>query len=258
MYTDLNKPLGYIKLNRDLLHSPIFSNSNLWHTYTWCLMRANHKERTIIFNDEEITLKRGDFITGTNAGADELLIKPGKFYFLLQKLKKLKIIAINVESRFSIITVLKYDEFQNNKEEVESRLKDDRKMIETDKNVKNVKNGKNVKNTGDLNLPIIENINFESYKHLNDKVFRDTWSEFKDHRVQIKKRLSVAGENKSLKYLDEFQLNTATKMLEQSIRNGWQGIFELKNNQMRGTQSGTVNHSGLKEWAKENGVDFNF
>ena len=231
-----------------------------WSAWVDLLTLATFKERTVFIKGNEIKLKAGDLCYSQRTLAKRWKWNVRTVTKFLQLLHTRQMIHHTISHITTVITILNWKLYQNDTSQSTSEntsLMQHR--VQTNKKDKKVKECKE-KNIGvsDLNLPIIENINFESYKHLNDKVFRNNWNEFKEHRVQIKKRLSVSGENQSLKYLDEFKLDTANKMLEQSIRNGWQGIFELKNNQMRGTQSGTVNHSGLKEWAKENGVDFNF
>ena len=59
----------------------------------------------------------------------------------------------------------------------------------------------------------------------------NAWTEFQEHRKEIKKELTTRAKSMMLKKLCELSDNNAEvaiKILEQSIANGWQGIFELK------------------------------
>ena len=58
--------------------------------------------------------------------------------------------------------------------------------------------------------------------------------EFIEHRKEIRHPFTVRGLRMMLKKLNELSggnIQTSTKILEQSIANGWQGIFALKNQQ---------------------------
>jgi len=57
------------------------------------------------------------------------------------------------------------------------------------------------------------------------------WNEFKQHRKEIKKKMTQRAEKMMLKQLLDLSDGDpakAVKILEQSMANGWQGIFELK------------------------------
>lgn len=60
-------------------------------------------------------------------------------------------------------------------------------------------------------------------------VFVKTWEEFIEYRKAKKKKLSPTGASKLLVKLSQFPVATAVAMLNQSMENDWQGVFELKN-----------------------------
>jgi len=60
--------------------------------------------------------------------------------------------------------------------------------------------------------------------------FKVAFSNFIQHRKELKKPLTPMAEKGALKKLYEVDVGTAVKMIEQTIANGWQGIFELKGN----------------------------
>lgn len=67
-------------------------------------------------------------------------------------------------------------------------------------------------------------------KNLDTPEFRQAWSDWEQHHREIKKKLTPLAVKRQLKILESYGLPDAIAMIEQSISNGWQGLFELKNN----------------------------
>ena len=105
---------GYIKLFRQSLDSAVFGNANLWQVWCYCLLRANHEESKILWNGKEVTLKPGQFLSGRFSGAKECHMKPSTFRNQIALLKRLKNLDISSDSGSSLITVIKWEEFQGN------------------------------------------------------------------------------------------------------------------------------------------------
>jgi hypothetical protein len=63
---------------------------------------------------------------------------------------------------------------------------------------------------------------------LNTPQFASAWVDFTEHRKEIKAKMTPRAANMQLKKLSGYSPNTAIAMIEQSIANGWKGIFELK------------------------------
>lgn len=138
---------GWIKLHRKLLENPIMLNAELLQLFIYCLLKANHKDRTIIWNGVEKLVKIGSFISGLHAICESLNQKQTSTYRRLQTLEELGYISIKAENRFSVITVLKYSSYQilidAIGKPVENKRKTDGKQTETDNNDNNEKNDKN-------------------------------------------------------------------------------------------------------------------
>jgi hypothetical protein len=60
--------------------------------------------------------------------------------------------------------------------------------------------------------------------------FEKVWNEFHEQRQAMKKPLTKLAEEKHFKLLLQVDISAAVAMVEQSIRNQWLGIFELKAN----------------------------
>lgn len=59
---------GYIPLWRKEKEARVFKNEGLWKVYTWCLMKASHKERWIPVTtgkgNSEVCLSQDSFFSG--------------------------------------------------------------------------------------------------------------------------------------------------------------------------------------------------
>lgn len=53
---------GFVMLNRNIEESPFFSKPNYLAIYIYCLLHANHKANTFLFDNHLITVPEGSFI----------------------------------------------------------------------------------------------------------------------------------------------------------------------------------------------------
>lgn len=86
-----------------------------------------------------------------------------------------------------------------------------------------------------------ENINVikdNKWEFLLNTEFNNTFIDYLDMRKKIRKPATERAQNLILKDLHKHDIDTARLMLEQSIKNSWQGVFELK-------QEKKMNMSGL-------------
>jgi len=71
--------------------------------------------------------------------------------------------------------------------------------------------------------------------------FQEKWNEWIDYRVEIRKPLRDTTFRKQMQFLDEHRAE-AVAILEQSMVNGWQGLFPLKNGKPNGAMPKTSAH----------------
>jgi len=143
---------GWIKLYRQIMDNPIFRKPELYHLFSYCLLKANHSETKIIWNGAEEDLEKGCFITGRKAISDDTGQKESTIYRNLKILEKLNMISVKSNNKYSVVKVLNYCVYQGSEFESEQPVNNQRttseQPVNTDKNVKNVKNDK--KNTSCL------------------------------------------------------------------------------------------------------------
>lgn len=91
----------------------------------------------------------------------------------------------------------------------------------------------------------------------NSPQFNQIWAAWVKYRQEIKKPyksiLSIQG---VLKKLSEYPEEIAIKMIEQSIANQWQGIFEIKTNNLTNGNKQDQRRAGLQELARQSAGTF--
>lgn len=99
----------WLKLHRSILDSEQFQDPWICKLWIWCLCRANHCSNS--FAGTEIP--RGSFVTGRIAAADELKVSPSRVYRGLDSLQRMGCITVKSNNRFTIVTVCKYETYQD-------------------------------------------------------------------------------------------------------------------------------------------------
>lgn len=137
---------GYIKLWRSLDQTAFFRDSYAVHLAVYLLIKANHQPSKTLFNKELLEIKRGQCITGRFALAQATGINPSTIREKLDLLRKLNFLDIKSTNKFSLITIIKYRDYQSEEEKNDSTI--DNKMTtkcqqnDTNNNDKNNKNDK--------------------------------------------------------------------------------------------------------------------
>jgi len=112
---------GYIKLYRKILDNPVFQNERLLKIFIWCLLKASYKEHEQIVGLQTVLLKPGQFIYGRYKAAQELKIKPSTLNDHMNTLKRLRIIDIKPNNKFSIVTIANWALYQSKEEESDNK-----------------------------------------------------------------------------------------------------------------------------------------
>jgi hypothetical protein len=133
--------VGYVKLWRKLLDSPIFTNHNLLVFWIWCLLKATHKEVDIMVGYQSVTLQPGQFVFGLKASSKETRLSIQKIRTCLLILKNLQNITIKTTNRYSLISIVNWLDYQGDIT-INSTISQqtNNKQITTNKNIKNDKN----------------------------------------------------------------------------------------------------------------------
>jgi hypothetical protein len=136
---------GYVKLWRKSLESPSFHNEKVWKFWSWCLMKASHKECKIMVGFQEIALEPGQFVFGRIKASEELRISQRSIRTCVVVLCKTGNMTIKTTNKFSIISIINWKVYQGtddgidhqtDKQTTNKRPTNDHKQEGT-KNVKN-------------------------------------------------------------------------------------------------------------------------
>lgn len=111
-------------------------------------MKANYKDRFVAVKIGKgvgtVNITRGSFIFGRLKASEELDINGSMVYRWMRKFEESGMIKIEANSHYSIVTICNYEEYQQEKEEIEQPLNSQRTANEQPMNTtKNIKKDKN-------------------------------------------------------------------------------------------------------------------
>jgi DNA-binding transcriptional MerR regulator len=131
---------GWIKLHRKFLDWEWFNKSEAVHLFLYMLIKANHKDAKWQGND----VKRGQFISSLGNISNATGISIQSIRTILKKLEKTNEIKVKSTSQFTIVTICKYECYQDENETTNKPLTNNQqttnKRSTTNKNDKNEKN----------------------------------------------------------------------------------------------------------------------
>jgi len=139
---------GYIKIWRKLFHSFYYKESEYVHLWIHLLLKASHIRHEFLFNGKRMTCDRGQLITGRKSLSKETGINEHKVDRIIKVLKSEHQIEQQTTNRFSLITILNYNDYQSqneqqNEQQVSNNCATDEQQLSTYNKQKNEKNDKN-------------------------------------------------------------------------------------------------------------------
>ena len=148
---------GWLKLYRSILDSAVFQDAEVLKVWIWLLCNVAFEQHDTICYGKVIHLKPGQIATGRKKIAQCTDLNENKVYRALTAIKSLGNIEIKATNKYSIITVVNWDKYQEengkrtaseqqtNSKTTTEEQQDDSKRTQH-KNGKNGKNGKKEKN----------------------------------------------------------------------------------------------------------------
>lgn len=110
---------GYVKLWRKSLYSPMWKNIHLWRFWEWCLLKAEYQPTTTLVKYKEVALQPGQFIFGRRMAHKETGLSEQTVKTCVRTLSTGENPSITIETTrtHSIVTVIKWDDYQKRKAE---------------------------------------------------------------------------------------------------------------------------------------------
>ena len=146
---------GWLKLYRSILDSAVFQDAEILKVWIWLLCNVAFEQHDTICYGKVITLKPGQIATGRKKIAQCTDLNENKVYRALTALKSLGNIEIKATNKYSIITVVNWDKYQEeNGKRTSSEQQTNRKTTTEEQQPNNKrtqhKNGNNGKNEKEI------------------------------------------------------------------------------------------------------------
>ncbi len=136
------KETGWIKLNRKILDWQWYTDSNTFRVFLHLLLTANVKDGAFLKD----TIHRGEVATSIGNLAETLGISYSQARTALEHLKFSNEIAIKTRPKYVVISIIKYNEYQDNRTQNTNESQPNRNQIaSTSQQLKNIRN-KEIKN----------------------------------------------------------------------------------------------------------------
>lgn len=103
------RELGWISLYRMFTEWGWYKDQNVKSLFLHCLLKANFKDKPW----KGITIKRGQFVTSINTLCKELGLSYQQVRTALDKLSATKEITCESTNKYTLITVIKYSDYQS-------------------------------------------------------------------------------------------------------------------------------------------------
>ena len=118
---------GYIKLHRKFKNWEWYKNIPVKTLFSHCLIMANFKNKKW----QGIDIKRGSFITSYKTLSNETGLSERQIRTALDKLKLTNELTVKSNTRYSVITVLKYNDYQTNDTPLDNQMTNKRHASDT-------------------------------------------------------------------------------------------------------------------------------
>ena len=103
---------GYVRLWRKSLDPGWIKNHKLWAFWTYCLLKASHKEFDAIVGLQVVHLMPGQFIFGLRVASKETGLTIREIRTILDFLRKAENLTIKTTNKFSVITIINWHTYQ--------------------------------------------------------------------------------------------------------------------------------------------------
>jgi len=173
---------GWIKIHRKIREKGYYKDSHYVHLWFHILLKANHKNKEFLFNGKILNIKRGQFVTGRKELSFETGINESKVERILKLFESEQQIEQQMNSKNRVITILSYDKYQDDEQQMNNKRTASEQQVNTNNNVKNIKNEKKE----DEILEIINYFNKATGGKVKGSVpvFKAITKKLKDYSVQ--------------------------------------------------------------------------
>jgi len=117
---------GWVKLQRKLMDWEWYKDSNMVHLFIHLLLSANHEKGKW----QGIEISRGQLVTGVHTLSERTGISTRSVRTCLSKLKMTGELTSTATNKYSLITIVKYEEYQFKETKATSKLTNERQATD--------------------------------------------------------------------------------------------------------------------------------
>jgi hypothetical protein len=104
---------GWVGFYRKDLCEGFFKNRKLWQFWSYCLLKASHKEHVQMVGYQEVLLKPGELVFGREVAAKELAASVRSVRTCINYFRKIGKLTIKTTNKFSIISIINWEAYQD-------------------------------------------------------------------------------------------------------------------------------------------------
>lgn len=105
---------GFALLHRKIMDVPFYKDPEAAHLWVHLILKAKYAPEMVMTDLGEKLVNRGQLLSGRNALAFETGLKADRVQYLLRKFQKLGMVSWVSHGKFSVFTIVKYDDYQSN------------------------------------------------------------------------------------------------------------------------------------------------
>lgn len=210
---------NYVKFYRDIKDWEWYRNLNTFKLFFHCVVRANWQDGKF----EGKTIERGSFVSSYSRLAEETGLTYDEVRTAVKNLVKTENITVKKYPKYSVITVISYDDYQalpsqvpgnaqpgHRQGPIYSQSNPNNRRKKEEKEEQEGKKGRNIYST--------------------DEALNAAICDFVEFRKRIKSPMTEKAVSLMITKLNKITSNSEeqVEILNQSILNGWKGVFPLK------------------------------
>ncbi|MCB6610219.1 hypothetical protein V3C10_04180 [[Clostridium] symbiosum] len=232
---------SYIKIDRKILDWEWYSDINTCRLFLHMLLRANWKDGR--FQGAEVP--RGSFISSIRKLSEETGLTEREIRTAISHLKTTGEVTSESHTKYTVFTVKNYDCYQSTDTQNDNQMAGERQSNDNQTTtIEEVKKGRSIKKSISNKIP-------EKAVYADDTELNQAICDFIEYRRKIKAPMTEHAIKLLLKQLDKLapggEISVKTAILEQSIVQGWKGVFPLKVDKSTGKEPPKNRFHNLEE-----------
>ena len=135
---------GWVSIYRKMQDKSWYRDSEYVHVWLHLILNANYSNKRVWVNGQEVEVKRGQLLTSRKAISDKTGVTQSKIYRILSRYESEHQIEQQKTNKYTIITIVNYEEYQKSEQQTEQQMNNKRTTDEQQMNTNN--NDNNVNN----------------------------------------------------------------------------------------------------------------